>query len=316
MILKSKILIEILIPTYNRIRDLKKNIRLINELVLSEKLSEQISLRISDNNSNDGTYDKIDKLLKKVSFKYKIYKQKKNIGLEKNVIFLLSKAQSKFFMFLGDDDFIPKNYLSYIINCIKNNDNLASIIPAYTLVDYEGKLTKRRIKRFNEKRYRKGFYSTLILSKYGHQMSGVVNLTKDVLHNYLMFRENRNIYPFIFFLATNTKRGDVYFCPKFSIKVASYNDKDWEYNEIGLLDEVLKNYKSIYIKSALKQLLCIFSLILYQPWRLGKINNLKNTIDSYLILNKIIDFGIIGRMSFVILYFYLFVRLKLSKLKK
>ena len=80
-------------------------------------------------------------------------------------------------------------------------------------------------------------------------MSGVVNLTKNILDNYLAIKDNRNIYPFIFFLATNTERGDAYFCPKYSMKIASYNNKDWEYNKIGLLDEILKNYKSIYRKS-------------------------------------------------------------------
>lgn len=315
MRLKNNILIEILIPTYNRVKDLKKNILLISEIAVKENLTDHISLKISDNNSNDGTHDIVKKLIKHITFETKLYKQNKNIGLEKNAIFLLSKVKSRYFMFLGDDDFMPKDYMSYIIKKIKGNENLTSIIPAYSLVDAKGNLTKRRIKKFHEKYYKKGFLTTLILSKYGHQMSGVVNLTNNVLNSYLKYKENRNIYPFIYFLATNTERGSVCFCPKYSIKIASYNNKDWEYNEIGLLDEVLKNYRSMYENSPLKQLLCVISLILYQPWRLGKINNLQNIVRSYLNLNKLINIGLISRISFFALYVYLFVRLNLSKIK-
>lgn len=84
---------EILIPTYNRKEYI---VQVIHEIKF---VNENIHIRVSDNGSNDGTYD----ALKELTYKYPrlyISKNEKNMGFGFNLHKLLQECDKEFFVLL------------------------------------------------------------------------------------------------------------------------------------------------------------------------------------------------------------------------
>ena len=101
--MKLKKKITVAIPCFNcsdNIENIIKNItRNINPNL--------INISISDNCSNDNSYTLINNLKKRYSsFQFNIYRQKKNIGAGENFKFLLKKANTEFFFWVGSDDIL------------------------------------------------------------------------------------------------------------------------------------------------------------------------------------------------------------------
>ena len=97
-------MISVLIPTYNRPDQLKKNL-----LSLKDQSLKNFKIIISDNSENDISRN-IVKEFKNLNIKY--IKNYKNIGPKKNFLNLLSKVKTNFFCYLLDDDYLcDKNYL-------------------------------------------------------------------------------------------------------------------------------------------------------------------------------------------------------------
>ena len=82
-------MIEILIPTYNRAGELIKNILHINQLIENEELRGKFRLIISNNASTDNTEAELEAVKAKVNLEMIVFKQNKNICLEKNAVFTL-----------------------------------------------------------------------------------------------------------------------------------------------------------------------------------------------------------------------------------
>lgn len=98
-------LLSICIPTYNRCEKLKNCIGSI----VSQKAFNEIEIVVSDNASTDDT----EKLM--ISFceqfpNIKYYRNKENLGPDKNFILALSYASSKYLMLLSDDDWLRKDF--------------------------------------------------------------------------------------------------------------------------------------------------------------------------------------------------------------
>ena len=90
---------------------------LIDKLIVQVKSAgiDIVDIFISDNHSVDGTGD----YLKGVSSQYDFIKyvtQKKNIGIDRNMLFVMSMAKSKYIFPLGDDELIEDNVLSTLIS--------------------------------------------------------------------------------------------------------------------------------------------------------------------------------------------------------
>lgn len=118
----EEVLLSICIPSYNRPLEL---IRLLNsidciffnkiEIVICEDYSpkrneirNQVSLFCANN----------------VDLNIKYFENEVNLGYDRNLVELISKANGEFIMFMGDDDFFISNNLNEFINFIKsNNDN-------------------------------------------------------------------------------------------------------------------------------------------------------------------------------------------------
>jgi len=104
------------IPTYNRSEQLQ---------TLLESLLKQtykgIEIIISDNNSSDNTEEVCAQYLDKFN-QYTYIKQETNIGSKENFIHLFEICETKYFMWIADDDFIDHNYIKECMNYHQNGN--------------------------------------------------------------------------------------------------------------------------------------------------------------------------------------------------
>ena len=255
-------LLEILIPTYNRGAYLEKNINLLLSMIEQLNIKDKVQIIVSNNASTDNTVN----ILQNFHNNLIVYTQDINIGLEENAVFVLRKSSSKFSMFLGDDDFISKEYLEGVIKYIEND--YYCIIPAIQAIDVTGiEMGEGKIGRdlgvktsFNDK----GYDGALKLFEKGHQLSGVTFLRDGTLESYIK-ADLRNIHPFMYFVGFNCLRGKSIHFTLYPILVTlpPQNKKDWGYGDDGLLIARLMSTfavfrkNNIYLNKAQKHILYI-----------------------------------------------------------
>ena len=115
-------LLEILIPTFNREEDLKKNLNILANQIQKIPEVHEIRVIISDNASTDGTISSVEALRVNFPTELIFLQSSENMGLEKNAVKILSNAKAEWVMFLGDDDFLPDGYIEFVIKTIKNEN--------------------------------------------------------------------------------------------------------------------------------------------------------------------------------------------------
>lgn len=116
-------ILTIAIPTYNRSKILKENLRLI-----FDNLSDEINILVCDNHSIDKTYLVCKEYVKFNNFKY--IKNKKNLGYDANVLAALTNSNSKYVWFLSDDDFVDKDKIMYIYKYLQDHNPDAVLLNA------------------------------------------------------------------------------------------------------------------------------------------------------------------------------------------
>lgn len=238
-------LLEILIPTYQRALLLRDNIVRLGDQILRHSLQDLVGIVISDNGSTDNTEEYVSALICDPNRSYALsyYRSPSNLGLEKNAVIVASKAKSKYILWCGDDDFIDDDYLPFVINSISRNSSIGCIIPGLSSLFSDGSVISSRNESFSELGLARGYRSVYAYSHLAHQMSGLVVIRSDTLNWYLRSPENRNPYLFIFFVAYALLNFDAIYAPRFKTLVSVSNKKDWSYNQVGLLDEVYKSYQ-------------------------------------------------------------------------
>lgn len=108
--------IDILLPTYNGQKFLKEQI----ESILNQTY-KNIKLIISDDCSKDNTTN-ILKQYEEKDNRIKVYRQKQNLGVVKNIEFLLEKVENELYMLSDQDDiWLPKK-IEKSIETLKNNN--------------------------------------------------------------------------------------------------------------------------------------------------------------------------------------------------
>ncbi len=91
------------IPTYNRDKFLEKTVRRIFGQ------ESDVIVNISDNASTDSTHETVTRLRKEFgNRKIKYFRQRKNIGFDKNLIYSVKMATSDYCWIISDDD-LPSN---------------------------------------------------------------------------------------------------------------------------------------------------------------------------------------------------------------
>ena len=310
-------MIDILIPTYNREQELIKNLKHLNEMILSENLENQFRILVSDNCSTDNTWGIINEIGSKIGIELIKFKQDSNVGLERNAVFLLQKATSEFIMYIGDDDYLPKDYLTFVVDIIKEDSNVCSVIPGFDELYADGSTKPGRKAKFNRKKYLPGFVSALKLSYFGHQLSGLLLRRNELEEKYLRDSNYRNIYPFIFFLSHNILRGSSYYVPIHKVLVSQSNSKDWEYDDSGLLTEMFKNFHILFPNSPLKRQLLAYSILKSQgAWRLRMGKNFFLALKAMVHVWKSETTDFLIKLIVPLIIIYLYLRKILSFLKE
>jgi len=95
-------------------------------------------LIISDDASTDGSGEICRKYAEKDT-RIKYIKHEINIGISRNMQFLLSIAETEFFMWAGDDDLYDPNFIKYHIDSLIKNQEAVSAFGSCVLIDETGK---------------------------------------------------------------------------------------------------------------------------------------------------------------------------------
>ena len=129
-------LLSICIPTFNRLNYLEESLKTL----IPQALLHDVEICISSNNSTDGT----NKFLKELSRKYSFIKCNfhiQGVGIDENMLFVLSMASGKYIYPLGDDDVIPVGCLEHILKEISRGGDLIVMNGWHT----DATLTKLRV---------------------------------------------------------------------------------------------------------------------------------------------------------------------------
>ena len=111
--------VSILLPTYNGEKYLKEQI----ESILNQTYKD-IKLVISDDCSSDNTVN-ILKQYEQQDSRIELYIQPKNMGVVKEIEFLLQKVETPFYMLADQDDYwLPEKVEKSLETLIKNNADL------------------------------------------------------------------------------------------------------------------------------------------------------------------------------------------------
>lgn len=120
--MKERKLLSILIPTYNRVNYLLKNLNVILSQIDNE-IIDLIEIKISDNGSTDNTIEQLE-LLKKKSNIIEYSVNETNLGADRNFLKLVREATGKFIWIFGDDEYFYEGGLRKIIDYLKKNKDI------------------------------------------------------------------------------------------------------------------------------------------------------------------------------------------------
>jgi glycosyltransferase involved in cell wall biosynthesis len=241
------------------------NVRIIIDIIESEKLHEDVSILISDNCSPDDTGNIVkQEILSCNKINIQIYMQKLNIGGAPNTIFTIKNTSTKYCMLLGDDDYINANYLARVIHEIKRNNKITCILPSYQAIYPDKTFVGNLGRDLNKKTryYKKGFMSCCANIKRTTQMSGLV-FRKDNLVELFTQKRMSNLYPQTFFVLKNILRGESLHITNYPVLVTHVDQskKDWDYGTNGLLLDQFENCINLEISTLKTTILEIISII-------------------------------------------------------
>ncbi|MFO0322350.1 MAG: glycosyltransferase family 2 protein [Bacteroidota bacterium] len=121
---KANPILSILIPTFNRKNTINLTLSVLLKQIIDSGLQESVEVYVGDNCSTDGTGEYLMDLSKSYDsfFKYKINNE--NLGSVRNLLSLVDLAVGKYWMFYGDDDFVPEKSLISIVECLNLNSSM------------------------------------------------------------------------------------------------------------------------------------------------------------------------------------------------
>lgn len=240
--------IDILIPTYQRADSLLQNLEHILTRLRAEGVEEDYRIIVSDNASTDGTERAVRALMERVNRQRDLisyHRNPENVGLEANAVKAASLATGEFVLWCGDDDFFAHGYLRFLAESVATRPRLGCVIPGLASLHKDGSIEAGRDDGMGVQEFPAGYGSTYTLSHLAHQMSGLLFRRDGLLDAYLADPRYRNPYLFIYFAANRLLQFDAVYAPRYKTLVTVFNAKAWDYNGIGLLDEVFKNYLAL-----------------------------------------------------------------------
>ena len=125
-------LVTIGIPVYNESNYLAETI----ESALNQTYAN-VRIIISDNKSTDESLE-IAKSYSSNNQRINLIEQKENIGALENFKYVLKKANSKYFIWLGGHDILNQDYITKAVEVLENNKNIVMVYPISRLMSKNG----------------------------------------------------------------------------------------------------------------------------------------------------------------------------------
>jgi len=122
-------LVTIGMPVYNDKLFLRKSL----ESIINQSYSN-FEFIISDDCSTDGSAQVCEEYASKDP-RIKYIRQNHNIGISRNMEFLLQQANGDYFMWAGDDDLWHTDFILSHVNVLENNPNVISVFSTYVRID-------------------------------------------------------------------------------------------------------------------------------------------------------------------------------------
>ena len=125
-------LLQILIPTFNRVDLLVNHLNVILAGITQYNLQKKISLIIIDNKSTDNTVPKVEKLIlkaKKQNVRISLHKNQKNIGVSRSYCKLISLSTAEYIWIQSDDDIYYKSSFYDVVKAIESSKPDMILIP-------------------------------------------------------------------------------------------------------------------------------------------------------------------------------------------
>lgn len=129
-------LLTIGMPVFNDVLFLEKSIKSI----LSQTFTDFI-LIISDDGSTDGCQQICEKYVE-LDSRVRHIRQPHNLGISRNMQYLLSLAETPYFMWAGDDDLMDKTYVEKLYDALEKNPNAISAFSTCALIDENDNIIK------------------------------------------------------------------------------------------------------------------------------------------------------------------------------
>ncbi|MEW6618932.1 MAG: glycosyltransferase family 2 protein [bacterium] len=261
----NELKLSILIPTYNRARYLEECLKSI----INSYKNDDIEIIVSDNCSDDDTELVVKNYSSDSRIRY--FRNKENIGSERNYLSLLEKARAKYIFFLTDDDQVKPQAISKIINLI-DNSNYGIIMGGYEDFDDDKKeCININIKHKEFKSFEKGEDGLINLFSLSHILSGII-VRRDCI-DLAEFRSTiGTMYCQMFLVGSVLNKTTSCYLPEVIVIHRVNNQLFWslsnDYNARKILDiiekvcqgEKLKKAKGILIsqraKETLSNLIC------------------------------------------------------------
>lgn len=109
----------IFLPTFNRAEILDGNLSLLCAEISNQELP--ITVIVSDNASSDHTESVVKEYTSRYSFvKYK--KNAENLGMDGNFLSCFEKAEGKYTLLLGDDDYPIPGRIAYLVDILRDTE--------------------------------------------------------------------------------------------------------------------------------------------------------------------------------------------------
>jgi len=243
-------LISIGMPVFNDKAFLSKSL----DSILSQTHSN-IELIISDDSSSDGSAD----ICKKYALKDKriaYIRQKQNIGISRNMMFLVSEAKGDFFMWAGNDDLWDKQFIEKLLHkLIVNTKAIVAFCP-YTYIDENDNIINK---------------NKIVIEEFGGSTS-YIRLKKMIKKNtdgfgYGLFRRKMMVnieFPVWWGVNKNVAYNNIYPTLAFYLSKGEYefvNERVLWYNRLKVKSNHVTLHPDNYIKSHGAFILRRFNLI-------------------------------------------------------
>jgi glycosyltransferase involved in cell wall biosynthesis len=209
---QSMKLVSIGMPVFNDKPFLSKSL----ESILNQTYSN-FELILSDDCSTDGSAKVCEEYASRDN-RIKYVRQEHNIGISRNMEFLLRQAKGDYFMWAGDDDLWDSEFISIHVNTLENSPSAISAFCPYLFIDEDDKVLQYPPPRNRSYESRFSLIRLLKLTYYWDDGFGYGMFRREKIQNvkfpvWWWVNSNRaynNIYPTLYYyLSLGGGGGDI-----------------------------------------------------------------------------------------------------------